>query len=203
MKALYVAVSLPTTWRYPDDSPATRVIDEAILPVTRERNIPFAMMIGVTRQANPRLKLAGDAVGKADITSLERVLAKHPHNKFMVTMLSRENQHELAVTARKFRNLFLFGCWWFLNNPSLIEEITRLRMELLGTSFTPQHSDARVMDQIIYKWEHSRRVIAKVLTDKFVDLAASGWPVSSDEIEQTVKMYFDTNFSNFLGATLR
>ena len=37
MKALYVAVSLTPTWRYPDDSPTTRVIEEAILPVMRER----------------------------------------------------------------------------------------------------------------------------------------------------------------------
>jgi hypothetical protein len=58
-------------------------------------------------------------------------------------MLARENQHELAVAARKFGNLMVFGCWWFVNNPSLITEITRMRVELLGTSFIPQHSDAR------------------------------------------------------------
>jgi len=33
MKAIYVAVSLPPQWSYPDDSPATRVLDEAVLPV--------------------------------------------------------------------------------------------------------------------------------------------------------------------------
>ena len=26
--------------------------------------------------------------------------------------------------ARKFANLMPFGCWWFLNNPSIIAEIT-------------------------------------------------------------------------------
>src|ERR1041385_1834033 len=61
MGAIYVAVSLTPSWRYPDDSPTTRVIREAILPVTRERNLPFAMMIGVRRQVNPLLRLAGDA----------------------------------------------------------------------------------------------------------------------------------------------
>jgi hypothetical protein len=30
-------------------------------------------------------------------------------------MLSRENQHELCVVARKFRNVHIFGCWWFTN----------------------------------------------------------------------------------------
>lgn len=202
MKAMYVAVSLTPSWKYPDDSPATRVIQEAILPVTREHNIPFAVMIGVTRQVNPQLRLAGDSLGKADITSLERLCAQNQKNKFMVTMLSRENQHELCVTARKMPNLFLFGCWWFLNNPSLIEEITRMRMELLGTSFVPQHSDCRILDQLIYKWDHSRRIIGKVMTDKFNDLAASGWPVTEEEVKKTAKGYLSDNFENFLKLTV-
>ena len=202
MKALYVAVSLNPDWRYPDHSPMTRVIQEAILPVTQERNIPFAVMIGVKRQVNPQLRMAGDSLGKADIDSLARLCEQNPENKFMVTMLSRENQHELCVTARKCPNLFLFGCWWFLNNPSLIEEMTRMRMELLGTSFVPQHSDCRILDQLIYKWDHSRKIIGKVVTDKFVDLAASGWPVTQAEIQRTVKGYLSGNFEGFLARTI-
>jgi hypothetical protein len=49
----------------------------------------------------------------------------------------------------------------------LIEEITRVRIELLGTSFVPQHSDCRVLEQLIHKWDHSRAVIVKVLKEKF------------------------------------
>jgi hypothetical protein len=202
MKAIYVACSLTPEWRYPDDSPTTRVIDEAILPICRERNIPFAVMIGVRRQVNPQLRLAGDAVGKSDVASLDRLCASNPKNKFMVTMLARENQHELTVTARKHRNLFLFGCWWFLNNPSLIEEMTKMRMELLGTSFTPQHSDARVLDQLIYKWDHSRSVIAKVMKQKFSDLEQTGWPVTQEEVDRTAREYLGGNFERFLSLTL-
>ena len=44
-----------------------------------------------------------------------------------------------------------------MNNPSVIEEITRERIELLGLSVIPQHSDARILDQLVYKWKHSRR----------------------------------------------
>src|SRR5204863_2265814 len=110
-----------------------------------------------------------------------------PSNRFFLTMLSRENQHEMAVAARKFGNLMIFGCWWFVNNPSLIEEITRMRIELLGTSFIPQHSDARVMDQLIYKWDHSRKAIGKVLIDKYRDLVDTGWRVTSDDITRDVK----------------
>ena len=200
--ALYVAVSLTPAWRYPDDSPTTRVIQEAVLPVTKERNIPFALMIGVRRQVNPNLKLAGDSVGKADIESVDRLLAQNPRNKFLMTMLSRENQHELAVTARKHRNLMLFGCWWFLNNPSLIEEITRMRMELLGTSFVPQHSDARVLDQMLYKWDHSREIIGKVMKEKFADLGRTGWGVTRADVQRAVDGFLWKNFDDFLGCAM-
>jgi hypothetical protein len=38
-----------------------------------------------------------------------------------------------------------------------VEEITRERIEMLGASFIPQHSDARVLEQVIYKWANTRR----------------------------------------------
>jgi len=92
--------------------------------------------------------------------SLDRLCAGNPEVRFLVTVLARENQHELCVAGRKFPNLLPFGCWWFLNNPSLILEMTRMRVELLGFGFVPQHSDARILDQLIYKWAHSRAVLA-------------------------------------------
>src|SRR5690606_35837747 len=162
MDAVYMAVSLPPTFEFPEDSMRAKLIENCILPVCREYNIPFALMIGVKKLVNPDLKLAGDSVGKSSIEAVEYLCANYPHNKFMVTMLAKENQHELCVAARKFRNLLVFGCWWFLNNPSLIDEITRMRFELLGVSVVPQHSDARVLDQLIYKWAHSRKIIADV-----------------------------------------
>jgi hypothetical protein len=123
--------------------------------------------------------------------------AKFPENRFLATVLARENQHELCVLARKFRNLHIFGCWWFVNTPSLIEEITRMRLELLGFSFTAQHSDARVLDQLIYKWQHSRRVVARVLSEKYQDLAQAGWKVSDADIQRDVNELFGAGFERF------
>ena len=201
MKAIYVAVSLPPQWQYPDGSPSTQVVDEAVLPVCREFNLPLAVMVGVTRQANPRLRMAGDSLGKANLSSLHRLCSQNPRNRFMATVLSRENQHELAVAARLQPNLLVFGCWWYVNNPSLIEEITRMRVELLGTEFVPQHSDARILDQLVYKWDHSRRILANVLKDKFNDLAAAGWPVTREQVRAAVHGYLSGNFERFLAGT--
>ena len=203
VKAIYCAVSLPPDFRYEGaDDPRTGsiVLRRIVLPVLAERDLPFAMMIGSKLRVNPGLGDGGDMVGHADVGSLVRLCADFPHNRFFCTMLSRENQHELAVAARKFGNLMVFGCWWFLNNPSLIEEITRMRVELLGSSFIPQHSDARVLEQLVYKWDHSRDVISRVLVDKFIDIAATGWHAKEDEIRRDVRLLFHQNFDGFLGA---
>lgn len=200
MKPVYMAVSLSDDFAYPDDTPRTGLIRDCVLPVARDRGIPFAMMIGVRRQVNPALQLAGDGVGKFDTRSLERICVENPDVKFLVTLLSRENQHEFCVAARKLPNLMPFGCWWFLNDPSLIEEITRMRLELLGLSMIPQHSDCRVLDQLVYKWAHSRHVIGKVLTDKYSDLAATGWPLTEADIGRDVANLMDHNFTRFVGV---
>ncbi len=200
MNPKYMAVSLPPDFQYPDDGVLGRLFDNCILPVSREFNVPFALMIGVKRAVNPELRMAGDGTGKADLTSLETLLRENPDNKFLVTLLSRENQHELCVIGRKFKNLMIFGCWWFMNNPSIIEEITRERIELLGLSVIPQHSDARILDQLIYKWKHSRQIIADVLLEKYQSLIDVGWTLTKTEIERDVNNLFGGNFDKFLNG---
>lgn len=198
MQALYMAVSLPPTFYFPEESTRGTIIKECILPVCREKQIPFAMMIGVKKLINPTLKLAGDGVGKADLNAVENLVRMYPKNKFLVTLLSRENQHELCILGRKFGNLMIFGCWWFLNDPSIIEEMTRERLELLGLSFIPQHSDARVLDQLIYKWHHSKMLFKNILLDKYHDLLLSGWPATPEEISRDIQNLFGGNFKKFL-----
>ncbi|TDQ42929.1 glucuronate isomerase [Aureibacillus halotolerans] len=199
MDPVYMAVSLPPTFAFPEDSFRGKVIEECILPVSKENSLPFAMMIGVKKQVNPRLGDAGDYLGKASMDAVEHLLSHYPDNKFIVTMLSRENQHELVVLARKFSNLMIFGCWWFMNNPIIINEMTRMRMEMLGTSMIPQHSDARVLEQLVYKWSHSKQLIGDVLIDKYNDILQTGWTISEDEIKRDVADLFADNFWRFVG----
>ena len=198
IKAQYCMVSLTPDFAFPAHTDAARLIEHAVLPHGREHGQAFAMMIGVKRGVNPQLRLAGDSVGCGHITAVEHLCAESPENKFLCTMLSLENQHELCVTARKFRNLHVFGCWWFLNNPSIIEQMTRMRIELIGLSMTPQHSDCRVLDQLVYKWSHSRGIIAKVLGEKYEDLAATGWEPTRAEIERDVHDLFGGALERFL-----
>jgi hypothetical protein len=194
-----MAVSLPDTFQFPGEDFTAQMIANCVLPVARDTGTPFAMMIGVKRQLNPALKLAGDGVGRCDIRAVEQMAADNPDIRFLCTLLSRENQHELCVAARKLPNLMPFGCWWFLNDPLTIDEMTRMRLELLGLSMIPQHSDARILDQLIYKWKHSRAILANVLTDKYVDLAETGWRVTAEAIADDVERLVARNFTDFVG----
>ena len=201
MNPVYMACSLPDTFQYPENSSRATLLREAVLPACRERNIPLSLMIGVRYQVNPAIKLAGDAVGRADLRALENLCRDFPANRFLTSVLSRENQHELCVYARKFSNLMPFGCWWFLNNPSIVEEMTRERLEMLGTSFIPQHSDARVLEQVIYKWRNTRRTLSPILANAYATLTEDGRAVSREDIRQDIYRLFRTNFQSFCNLT--
>ncbi len=203
MQPMYMAVSLPDTFLYPAETVGNRILTEAVLPACLELNLPLSLMIGVRLQVNPALRLAGDALGRADLRSLENLCRTFPKNRFLVSVLSRENQHELCVYARKFSNLMPFGCWWFLNNPSIVEEITRERIEMLGTSFIPQHSDARVLEQVIYKWSNTRRTLAPILANAYRLLVEDGGRVSRDDIERDVTRLFRSNAESWMNFNKR
>ncbi|MGC2672785.1 MAG: hypothetical protein WA299_13030 [Candidatus Acidiferrum sp.] len=199
MQAVYMAVSLPDTFAYPQETVGNRLLKEAVLPACRELGIPLSLMMGVRKQVNPAIRLAGDAVGRSELKALENLCREFPENRFLVSVLSRESQHELCVYARKFSNLMPFGCWWFMNNPSIVEEITRERIEMLGTSFIPQHSDARVLEQVIYKWHNTRRTLSRVLAESYRLLSEDGRGITRGDIQRDVTRLFRANAEAWTG----
>jgi len=72
-------------------------------------------------------------------------------------------------------------------------------LELLGQSFIPQHSDARVLEQLIYKWKQARRQIADALYSSYEQLLQNGRAVTSQEISRDVNRLFSGNFNDWVG----
>jgi len=208
----YLMASTPADFAYgPGDSErqpgwptATQLIDEVMVPVAEELQLPLALKLGAKRGMNPALNPCGggDGVVQADVSPLEELCRRCPRVKFLATFLCRASQHEVCVLAQKFRNLHIYGCWWYCNNPSIIEELTRMRMEMLGTAYTAQHSDSRVLDQLVYKWDHSRRVIADVLVHQYRLLETRGWPVSRADVERDVWRLLGGSYEEFMAKDL-
>ena len=173
-------------------------LSDVLMKICEERKLPLALKIGAHRGVNPSLKAAGDGVvAFADTSMLARLLLRFPNVSFLATFLSRTNQQEACVLASKFRNLHIYGCWWFCNQPSIIREMTQMRVEMLGTAFTAQHSDARVLDQLVYKWAHSRSIIARVIAHEYSKLNESGWAMTRAEIRRDVGRLFGGSYEEF------
>ena len=203
--AIYLASSLPPEFRYPDDDGfgVAAMLDRCVVPAARASGVPIALMIGVRRGVHPAMRDAGDGVGACDVASVCDLAGAHPCTKWFVTLLSREDQHELCVAARKFGNILPFGCWWYVNTRSLIAEITRMRLELLGTSFVPQHSDARVLEQLVYKWRASREVIAECLDERYRAARRAGHPVCEEHARRDAGALLRDNFVAAISAAPR
>ncbi|DBA00227.1 TPA: hypothetical protein N0F65_007871, partial [Lagenidium giganteum] len=208
MKPEYFMSSVPIHFEYPpDNAPATPANElptgadlllKVLLPLAEEKKLPIALKFDSVRPINACLGVAGDGVKPSDVDILIKLCRRFPRVKFLATFLSRVNQHEVTVTANKFRNLHLYGCWWYCNNPSIIEEMTRMRIEILGTAFTSQHSDARVLDQLIYKWKHSREIIGDILVDMYDKMANTGWKISKADVERDVERLFGGSYEEFM-----
>ena len=199
---LYLFAAMPPEFDYAGNTTAARLLDGAVLPHCAETNRPLALIPGVRRAVNPALHDAGDTAERVNLAAYERLLGSHPQHRFLLTVLARENQHEVCVLARKFRNLHVFGCSWLAGVPSLMEEATRLRVELLGLSMTPHHSNARVLEHLVPRWRDARRVVADVLRGKYLALAGAGWEVSEAEVARDVEALFGGAFEAFLQRTL-
>ena len=57
-----------------------------------------------------------------------------------------------------------------------------------------------MLDQVIYKWDHSRQIIGNVLADKYSDLLDTGWKLTRAEIERDVRNLFSGTFEKFTGG---
>eukprot|EP00756_Hemistasia_phaeocysticola_P013073 Hpha_TRINITY_DN15249_c3_g3::TRINITY_DN15249_c3_g3_i1::g.64999::m.64999 len=208
MDAIYLMASTPADFCYgPGDKPreegwptATELIDQVMVPVARELKLPLALKLGAHRNMAPDLSPCGggDGVVVADVSPLRALVAGNPDLKFLATFLSRVNQHEVAVLTQKFRNLHVYGCWWFCNNPSIIEDITRMRIELLGTAFTSQHSDCRVIEQLLYKWIHSREALFPAIRDQFANLFRAGWVLTEEEVSRDIYRLLGGSYEEFM-----
>jgi len=181
---------------------AQDVLDLVVLPLCQNAGLPLSLRMGTKRAVCPKLQLAGDGVGPARLDSLAQLCRAHPRIKFLATVLSRSDQHEAAVTASKFRNLHLWGCWLYCNNPSIVSEVTSMRLEMLGAAFTYQASSARVHDQLIYKWIHARSSLTRFLTAKYTELLATGWRISRGDVRRDVQRLLGGAFEEFMAKSL-
>ena len=68
---------------------------------------------------------------------------------------------------------------------------------MLGLSFIPQHSDARVTDQLIYKWSHFKNILNEILYEYYEDLSKKNYELSKFIIERDINNLLNQNAKSF------
>lgn len=166
-----------------------------IFPILKKKKIPLMVLIGVKRGVNLEYKDGGDGIGDENCDVLEEIVKKNQNINFLVTHLSDLSQYKLIVLSRKFSNLKLFGFWWYLNQKEKIKEILNQKINLLGFNFIAQHSDARVYEQLIYKWINFKEVLAEVLFEKYNSLNNDGYKISKQQIKKDLNKILNPNLN--------
>lgn len=149
-KALYYSFSCESS-----ELLSFNTLNDSLLYDLKESEIPFWIMLGVKRNVTPYMGLGGDSIGECDISKLIKFANLHPELKIPFSILDSSKIHEAIVASRVTPNLYFSGHWWFNNIPSMIKQTTKMAVDLIGyDNFIHYYSDARVADQLYYKWKH-------------------------------------------------
>ncbi|CAI5718977.1 unnamed protein product [Hyaloperonospora brassicae] len=148
IKPEYFMASVPISFEYLDENASAsagtnelpdgaEMLLQVLLPLAEKKKLPIALKFDSVRPINARYGVAGDGVKPSNVDLLIKLYRNFPKVKFLAAFVSRVNQHEVTVATNKFRNLHLYGCRWYCNNPSIIEELTRMRIEILHSVHEP------------------------------------------------------------------
>lgn len=200
MRVEYIMASTPAGWAGPD-----AVFRKYLAPLARALRLPLAIKVGVRRGVRPEFGAAGDGTDvtgwQRQVEGVARVAREFPDLGVCVTVLEQAAQHDLCVVAREFGNVHVYGAWWYCNTPSILAATTKLRLELLGSAFTAQHSDARVADQLVYKWAVARRACAAAAAAHYAQVEfATGVPLTRAAIKADAEWLFGGAYSAFVAA---
>ena len=166
-----------------------------MLPFCREHDLPFFMMPGPIRGLQSSWKDAGDGVGFCDMRPYQTLVARHTENNFLLTTLHEANQYDASVLTCHNANVKTIGHWWFNLNPSMVEAVLKMRLEMTGCRFIAFNSDARVWENLINKWLRFRAILAKVVTEQQQELHGLGVIVTQESINSAVRKLFALGFS--------
>jgi hypothetical protein len=73
---------------------------------------------------------------------------------------------------------------------------------MLGTTFIAQHSDARVLEHLLYKWRDTRRLLASIFEASYRRLVADGGVVTRQHVQRDFDLLFRGNFERWTECVL-
>jgi glucuronate isomerase len=143
----------------------------ALAEKCREFQLPFDLMIGVNRRVFPGGVFQGQDLfdQRTSLIQFADLFNAFPEVTFCVSVLSSNQNQELASYSWIFPNVVTSGHWWYSNIPAYIQQDLRARLQAVPkTKQIGYYSDAYKLEFIQPKYDMYRRLLAGVLADDFV-----------------------------------
>ncbi len=136
-----------------------------------EFRLPFDLMIGVNRSVYPGGVFQGMDLYDSRVSLLQyrELFNAFPDVIFPVSVLASVTNQELTSYAWIFPNVVTNGHWWYSNTPTFIEHDAAARLEAVPrTKQVAYYSDAYKLEFVLPKFNMYKRILAKVLAERFV-----------------------------------
>jgi glucuronate isomerase len=142
----------------------------------QEFHLPFDLMIGVNRGVYEAGVHQGRDLydSRVSLIQYKHLFNAFPRVTFPISVLASVTNQELTSYAWIFPNVVTNGHWWYSNTPTFIEHDLSARLEAVpSTKQIGYYSDMYKLEFALPKFAMYKRLLAKVLAEKFV--VDRGW----------------------------
>lgn len=137
----------------------------------QDHQLPFDLMIGVHRRVYQAGVFQGQDLydSRVSLIQYKELFNSFPQVTFPISVLASVTNQELTSFAWIFPNVITHGHWWYSNTPSFIEHDAAARLEAVPkTKQIAYYSDMYKLEFALPKFNMYKRVLAKILAERFV-----------------------------------
>ncbi|RLS60192.1 MAG: amidohydrolase [Planctomycetota bacterium] len=141
-----------------------------------EWKLPFDLMIGVNRNVYQEGVFQGKDLydQRTSLIQYAPLFNSFPTVTFCVSVLTSNQNQELASYSWIFPNVVTHGHWWYSNIPTHIEQDTRARLQAVPkTKQIGYYSDMYKLEFGLPKFNMYRKILSNILSKDFVQTKRS------------------------------
>jgi glucuronate isomerase len=141
-----------------------------------EWKLPFDLMIGVNRNVYQEGVFQGKDLydQRTSLIQYASLFNSFPTVTFCVSVLTSNQNQELASYSWIFPNVVTHGHWWYSNIPTHIEQDTRARLQAVPkTKQIGYYSDMYKLEFGLPKFNMYRKILSNILSKDFVQTKRS------------------------------
>lgn len=182
----YASIILDVATLLSQKSRSRVLLDEALLPLLLEENLPLFLDLRMRESAEFSMEL-------------ESLVNRWPEIVFFISV--RSDDENLLPLQRAYSNVTFAG---FSNLSALASQQDvrgDLRFEMLGVAHIPQYSDASVMEHLVSRWRNIRQILMRSLYKRYVSLVGTGWKLFESDVRNDLRALLGLNLERILGKS--